>query len=304
MTISTNFQFNQAIGQMQDLQSSINRIQSQVSSGLNLTHPSDNPDKLNAIQRIQSALSRQENYTQILGSVGDRLKAEETGMRSASDLLARMKELLLQASNATASPTDRKNIAAVMQSTRGELQALASTRDVDGHYLFSGTRAGAAPFGSSSSNDYQGDQTQSDVPIDDARTIKIGRPGPAVFGGVVRDTAGDSQRIGFFQVIDDAINAVSSNNTQNMSRAIGEFDGLNDHLAMAQANNGADQKTVEGQRSLIDETTLRLKSTLSGLRDIDMTEAITRLQKESIGLQAAQSTFARTSSLNLFNFLK
>ena len=89
-----------------------------------------------------------------------------------------------------------------------------------------------------------------------------------------------------------------------MQRGLGELDQLNLGLSHALAQNGADQNVVDSQKTLIDDTKLRLQTTLSALADTDYTEAITRLQKQTLGLEAAQSTFAKTSSLNLFNFLK
>jgi len=40
------------------------------------------------------------------------------------------------------------------------------------------------------------------------------------------------------------------------------------------------------------------------LQDVDYADAISRLKKDMTGLEAAQSSFAQTSKLNLFNFIK
>ena len=89
-----------------------------------------------------------------------------------------------------------------------------------------------------------------------------------------------------------------------MTRGIGEIDALGSGLGRALARNGADQAVLSTQQSRIDETRLRLKTTLSGLKDTDYAEAISQLQKESLGLQAAQSTFVKTTELSLFNYIK
>ena len=306
MSISTSYYLDQAVRQMGDLQTSIAKTQTQISTGQQLTQPSDNPEKVNAISRLNSAIARQDSYASTLTTVGDRLKSEENSIKSANDAMTRVKELAVQASNDTLSPADRANIATEVQSIRADLYALASTRDVNGQYLFSGTKVGQQPFssGSNGSTVYQGDQTGVRVSVGDQRQLTVNRPGNQVFSGVVRNDGTNNTQAGFFQVLDDLANAVKQSNHAGMQRGLGEIDQLNNGLSHALAQNGADQNVVSSQQSMIDETKLRLQSTLSGLADADYTQTITQLQKQTLGLEAAQSTFAKTSSLNLFNFLK
>lgn len=134
MSISTSYFFDQAVRQMGDLQVSIAKTQMQIATGQQLTQPSDNPEKVTAIQRLKSAIVRQESYAATLASVGDRLKTEETSIKSASDAMTRVKELTLQAANDTLSTADRANIGAELDSIRASLYALAGTRDVNGNY--------------------------------------------------------------------------------------------------------------------------------------------------------------------------
>jgi flagellar hook-associated protein 3 FlgL len=39
------------------------------------------------------------------------------------------------------------------------------------------------------------------------------------------------------------------------------------------------------------------------LQDVDYAEAVTRMQKEMMSLQAAQSSFAQLAKLSLFNYI-
>jgi flagellar hook-associated protein 3 FlgL len=60
---------------------------------------------------------------------------------------------------------------------------------------------------------------------------------------------------------------------------------------------------VDMQNSVLDEVVLQLKTTRSAIEDLDYTEAITRMNKDQLALEAAQSSFAKISQLNLFKFL-
>jgi len=60
---------------------------------------------------------------------------------------------------------------------------------------------------------------------------------------------------------------------------------------------------IDSQNNVLDEIVLRLKSTLSDVQDLDYTEAITKMNKDQLALEAAQNTFAKISKLSLFNFI-
>lgn len=306
MTISTNYNFNQAVRQMNDLQTSISKTQLQIATGQQLTKPSDDSVKVTAIGRINSALARQASYSATLSTVENRLSAMETSVKSASDIMTRVKELAVQANNSTLSNSDRTDLADELATLRDSLVSLANSRDVDGSYLFSGTKLDQTPFGQASSGsvEYLGDQTKTKVKLGDQQEIVSNNPGTDVFSGIARENQGSTEKLGFFQVLDDLIKSVRASNQSGMQQGLEEVDQINGGLTHALSRIGANLNTVDTQKILVDDTILRLKTTLSSLADSDYAQTITNLQKESLGLQAVQSSFAKTMDLNLFNYLK
>jgi flagellar hook-associated protein 3 FlgL len=73
---------------------------------------------------------------------------------------------------------------------------------------------------------------------------------------------------------------------------------------MATADVGARMNQVDMQMDLIDENVLRLKTTLSEVQDLDYTEAVTRMNKQMMALQASMSSFSKISQLNLFDYIR
>jgi flagellar hook-associated protein 3 FlgL len=61
---------------------------------------------------------------------------------------------------------------------------------------------------------------------------------------------------------------------------------------------------LDAQQVVLEETNLRLKTTLSSVEDLDFAEAITQMNKQMLSLEAAQSSFSQISQLNLFNYIK
>ena len=74
-------------------------------------------------------------------------------------------------------------------------------------------------------------------------------------------------------------------------------------ISYATARVGTDMNVVDSQGAVLDEITLRLKTTLSDVQDLDYTEAITKMNKDQLALEAAQSSFAKISKLTLFSYI-
>ena len=143
------------------------------------------------------------------------------------------------------------------------------------------------------------------VMIGEQHSIPINRSGSDAFVRVVRvGSDGTSSGVGFFQSLDDLTAAVNHSDLAGIQRGIGEVDSLHQGMTLAQANVGTDMNVVELQTTVIQDTTLNLKTNLSNLEDLDYTTAITQMNKQLLALEAAQSSFAKISQLSLFNYIK
>ena len=302
MAISTNYAFGVAVKQMQDVQAQIAKTQGQLATGTKLGNPSDNPDANASVQRLQSAISRQTSYSQSLTQADNRLAAQETNISGSSGVLIRIKELTLQAANATVSSSGRVNISTEIKSLRDQLLAMANARDESGNFIFGGARTGSQPFAANAQGqiNYTGDQSQVEVAIGDQSRVAVGGVGSQVFTSVVRDKTG----VGFFQALADLATAVQNGDSANIQRGIGEVDAMHAGVSHAIAQVGTNRSSIDQQQGVIDATSLRLETTLSGIKDTDYTVAATDLQKQMLSLQAAQSSFAQTAKLSLFDYIK
>ena len=306
MAISTNYAFSVAVKQMQDVQAKITKTQSQLATGDMTGNPSDNPDATASIQRLQTAITRQASYGKSLTQADSRLATQETSISGASDALIRIKELSIQASNDTLSPQDRSNISIEIRSLRDQLLSLANARDESGNYVFGGARTGSQPFAADASGriSYAGDQSQVSVAIGEQRQIALGGVGSQIFSTLVRSVDGEPVGVSFFQSLDDLSRAVKAGDTATIQRGLGEVDTMQEGISTGIARIGSARNSIDEQKTIVDATNLRLQTTLSGIKDTDYTVAATDLQKQMLALQAAQSTFAQTAKMSLFDYIK
>ena len=158
--MSTNLKFDRAISQIGVTQDRVSKAQMQMTEGKQILKPSDAPDKSSQITRLKSAIDRQESYVATIKQVRDKLAQQETAVKGATEVMFRLKELSVQAANDTYSAADRKSIAIEVKELRNQMLSLANTQDVDGNFIFSGTRVGKLAFAADEQGRmvYQGDQ--------------------------------------------------------------------------------------------------------------------------------------------------
>jgi flagellar hook-associated protein 3 FlgL len=273
---------------------------------LQIVKPSDAPDKAALVTRLESELSRQTGYQNTLKAVNVRLTSEETALKNTSDVLYRIKELAVQAANDTLGPQDRQSVALELSTLRDQVLSLANSQDSNGNYLFSGSKASQPAFSQDAKGhvSYQGDQARMKVNVGDNRRLNLNMPGSDAFVRVVRDDGkGNKSAVDFFQSLDDLVAAVKSSDHVAIQRGVSEVDGLQNGISEGLGQIGADLNVVDMQNNVLDQVILRLKTTRSDVEDLDYTTAITKMNKDQLALEAAQSSFAKISQLSLFKYM-
>lgn len=84
---------------------------------------------------------------------------------------------------------------------------------------------------------------------------------------------------------------------ENIDRAM-------DRVGRVHATVGARLNIIDNQKIINEDFNLASKVTLSKVRDLDLTVAITDLTQQQASLEAAQASFVRIQGLSLFNFLR
>ncbi len=303
MKISTAFLFDRATERMSAIQNKLATTQAQLAVSKQILSPSDAPDQAAAIQRLKGELERQDSHVRTLDVALRRYSAEETALSSSNDILIRLQELGIQAANGSLGSNNRLAISSEMKALRDQLLSLGNTRDDSGNYLFSGTRVNTPAFAEDSNGDvqYQGDQTQTRIPAGVERTVQFTRAGTDVFSRVVRE---DGESVGFFDALDQMIEGVTSNKDSAIQQGIGDVIKMHSSLNLSLAQNGSDQSVVQSQMDVLAETSLRLKTTLSDVEDLDYAEAVTKMNKEMMALEAAMGSFSKISGLSLFDYIR
>lgn len=182
MRISTISAYLNGLSAIQRLQSQLDLTQRQVSTGRRILVPSDDPVAATRALEFRESLARLDQYERNGGMALNRLAQEETVLGSVNNSLQRVRELALQANNATQSDESRQMIAIEMREQLDHLMQLANTKDGNGRYLFAGNREDVEPVSrTGASFAYNGDQGQRLIQIGESRLIPDSDPGADIF---------------------------------------------------------------------------------------------------------------------------
>jgi flagellar hook-associated protein 3 FlgL len=108
-------------------------------------------------------------------------------------------------------------------------------------------------------------------------------------------------------VIDSLEGTSATNDAQfnsNMAVALQQLDQIDTHFSQVRAQVGTRLSELDSVKDSLDQQQLDLKQSTSDLQDLDYTEAITRMNQQLIGLQAAQSAYSKISQMSLFDYLR
>ncbi|WP_322027625.1 flagellar hook-associated protein FlgL [Burkholderia sp. BCC1977] len=186
MRISTTQFYQLNVGQMNDQQAQLAQLYQQISSGVSLTTPADNP--VGAAQAVQLSMTSAtlSQYAANQSTALASLQTEDQTLQSVSSVLTGVQTLVVRAGDGSLADSDRSALATQLQGYRDQLMTLANSNDGAGNYLFAGLNNSSAPFTSSpnGSVSYVGDSGTRDVQIGDSSRVSQGDTGSAVFMSV------------------------------------------------------------------------------------------------------------------------
>jgi len=300
MRIGTLQLFRQGINSILDQQTKLVGTQLQLASGKRITKPSDDPTGAARLLGLSESLKVTEQYQTNADYARSRLELEDTALGSVGDALQRARELTVQALNDTNGPQDRAAIAQEIRQLTDEILGLANRKDANGEYLFGGFQGQNPPFAHDGSGtfSYAGDQGQRELQIGPARRVADGDSGLDVFMKVPAAAGGFEDVFSTLYTLATDLEANAPNGA-----SLDQIDAAMDHLLGYRATAGARLNAIDSQRSINAALLEQLTATRSDIEDLDYAEAASRLNQQSVTLQAAQQAFVKVQNLNLFNFL-
>jgi flagellar hook-associated protein 3 FlgL len=122
-----------------------------------------------------------------------------------------------------------------------------------------------------------------------------------------------AQKMDVFSMLQDLANtldsgtataATSAEFNTNIGAAIANLDQALDHVVGTRSEVGARLSAIDTATDVRESEAVDLQSLLSDLRDTDYAQAISTLNQQYAGLQAAQAAYTRIAQMSLFDYLR
>lgn len=128
-------------------------------------------------------------------------------------------------------------------------------------------------------------------------------PALATSNGVASN-AGIRAHNGYISVLEaiDRFAVELENNTMH-GASITRLDMALSQIVEFKSEIGARMNSIERQKTVNEDFIFNMTTLRSELEDVDFAEAISRMNLQMVGMQAAQQTFTRVQNLSLFNYL-
>jgi flagellar hook-associated protein 3 FlgL len=173
-----------SLSAMMTQQSGLAKLQNQVALGYRVSTPSDDPIAYVHIQELLRSQSESEQFAKNSTLAKNRLSLEEQAFVDTSNVMSRVRELVIEAGNTgTLSDVDRQSIATELAARLDELQSIANRQDGNGEYLFAGYSTKTEPFsgGDGTPISYVADQGARQLQISTTQRIADSHNGFEVF---------------------------------------------------------------------------------------------------------------------------
>jgi flagellar hook-associated protein 3 FlgL len=294
--------FSNAMFYLNQTQNRVSESQIQAASGLKAQTYAGISTDASRLLSLEGAHARVEQYANGNTLISSRLQTMETSVAQIYDAGASLKTLLVNALN-----NENASLLALSsqaQSTLGQVASLLNNK-VDGRYLFAGSRTDTAPVDltqlpanyvvPTSDGDsvgyYQGDSFKFAVQADDNFSVTY---------GVTADEAGFEKLI---RALDLVVKSPPTDRTA-LDHALAVLNEALDEIPDIRTRIGSSMSSIDQVNKRHTDVQTYTEQTISDIQNVDVALVMTKLNSDSVSLQASYMSINTLSQLNLMNYLR
>ena len=279
----------------------------QMSSGKQITKPSDDPYSAARAMSLRTDLPGIKQHERNVQEAQSWMSVTDTTLGSITDLAQRARELVVQGATDTLPQTSRNAIAdQIDQLIAGMKQEENAT--YDGRYVLGGSRTNTKPYdatlqttaaGVTPNDAYAGDAASQLREIGPGVTLAVNVRGDEVLGGTPGATGN------MLGVLRDIATHLRAGDTQTLGNAdLKAISGQIDNALAVRARVGAGMNRLDTASSRLAQIEESATSMLSDTEDADMAKVLTQYSTQQAVYQSALQAGARIVQTSLLDFLR
>lgn len=314
MRVASNAYTDAMVNQFNLLTARQSTLQNEVSTGLSVQAPSDNPAAMQDTLNNLASKAAQTQYSSNISTLQTRATSISTVMQSLQTLSSRAGEIATSAGSGTASPADLTNYASQVKQLIQQAAQLMNTKDAaSGQYLFGGTNSTQPPYvttkdasGNITGVTYQGNASVNQVEVAAGSTVSVDVPGENATGtgprGLITDSTSGAD---LFNHLLSLQNNLSSGNTA----AITGTDSANlqkdeNNLLYQISNNGAVQTHLNVASTFAASQSSSLDQMITNSSSADLVQTMVQLNQAQTAYQAALQSGTKLMQLSILNYIQ
>lgn len=301
MRVTTLMSSRATLRDLNDGFARLNRLQNQLSSGKQISRPSDDPYGTSRALSLRGELGGLDQFQRNVDDGTGWLNTSDTALGQMSDVLARVRELLVQGGNDTAGPSSRSAMADEIDQLAESVKQEADVQ-YGGRYVFSGTATDTAPYALGGSDRYAGDAGTITRAIGPGVEIPINTDVSGLLGD--GQAARDGKLLNALRDISAHLrggtpadaDALRTTDLQGLDASLDTLNGI-------RADVGARTNRLAIAGSRLSGLALNSTRLLSDVEDADMAETITQYTTQQAAYSAALKAGANIVQTSLLDFL-
>lgn len=308
MRLSTNMIYHQRLQDMNNAQSRLMDVGSQLASGKRVSKPSDDPQASSQAVRINQSENRNQQYVASRGFAKTGMTLQMSILTQMTDVTTQIDTTIIQASNqAGLSDKDRDSLANQLTGLKEQLVALGNTTDGNGRYIFAGFKSDKPPFEINAEGEvlYNGGDKAITQNVSNDHEMTTYFTGAQVF------ETDSNNVVGVFKALNVGITALrvpQDNADPDMLEAANKDLGMAnsaiksalDQISNIESKQGLQLQEIDKLNFLADTRSIQNAQRASELLDTNWTGATTDYYKEKAMFQASQDIFKDLNSMSLF----
>ena len=296
MRVTNRMMFEFSQNQMMAARDRAVQAQAQVTTGMRVVHPGDDPAAAGQMVSQNIAIQRLDVIDKSISSASAEVQVADGALQSVSDLLARAQQLAVQLGNDSYGASERAGAAQEIADISTQIGRVMNTQ-VAGRYIFGGNKDDAPPF--DALGNYTGDTAVRQV------EVAPGLLGNASVRGdqAVKGT-GLSGGVDVFAALSALSTALSSNDGAGIRAAIGGITQSTDQVAGALTNTGNMLASFDNAQQIGSVARDSAKKALSASSEADIFQASSDLALAQQSLEASLAVTAKSFGMSLLDYLK
>lgn len=313
MRVATNSYTPAMLDQFNTLVAQQGNLQSEVSTGLAVQAPSDNPTAMQSTLSDVAKKAAQTQYSANITTLQSRATTIYSALESLQTVSTRAGEIATTAGSSTASSSDLTNYANEVNNLINQVVTAANAKDpATGQYLFGGTVSGTPPYttttdasGNVTAVTYNGNTSVNQAEIGDGETISVDIPAANTGSTGPRGMLTDSQSGADFlnhliQLRTDLqsgnTSAVTNTDSQNLQKD-------ENNIAYQVANNGVLQTQLKTAATSASDASQSLDTRISNSSSANLVNTMVQLNSTQTAYQAALESGSKIMQLSILNYL-